>query len=189
MLEDKLPELEFVTGSVIRVLPADPSSSAFVAPDDPGEDRRHSGGGAGAVLALSSSSSSAEDGSGGGGGGDPVRAAQAVLDAMLSEVPGRKEDVYVVLDQDAHGYASCIKNVPRKSYKNSSVFFFHSSVLTGDGGPASVFDINMRTRAELKVLQPREAPFEGLQSRVLPTDRVARIRGTKDQVQRIVSLH
>ncbi len=103
MLEDKLPELEFVTGSVIRVLPADPSSSAAsVALDDPGEDRRHSGGGAGAVLAVSSSSSSAGDGS--GGGGDPVRAAQAVLDAMLSEVPGRKEDVYVVLDQDAHGY-------------------------------------------------------------------------------------
>ena len=105
MLEDKLPELEFVTGSVIRVLPADPSSSASFAPDDPGEDRRHSGGGEGAVLAVSSSSSSAGDGSGGGGGGgDPVRAAQAVLDAMLSEVPGRKEDVYVVLDQDAHGY-------------------------------------------------------------------------------------
>ncbi len=101
MLEDKLPELEFVTGSVIRVLPADPSSSAAL--DDPGEDRRHSGGGAGAVLAVSSCSS--EDGSGAGrGGGDPVRAAQAVLDAMLSEVPGRKEDVYVVLDQDAHGY-------------------------------------------------------------------------------------
>ena len=55
--------------------------------------------------------------------------------------------------------------------------------MTDEGGPASVFDINMRTRAELKVLQPREAPFEGLQSRVLPTDRVARIRGTKDQVQ------
>ncbi len=122
MLEDKLPELEFVTGSVIRVLPADPSSSAAsVALEDPGEDRRHSGGGAGAVLAVSSSSSSAGDGSGGGGGGDPVRAAQAVLDAMLSEVPGRKEDVYVVLDQDAHGYASCIKNVSRKSYENSSI--------------------------------------------------------------------
>ncbi len=123
MLEDKLPELEFVTGSVIRVLPADPSSSAAsVALDDPGEDRRHSGGGAGAVLAVSSSSSSAGDGSGGGGGGggDPVRAAQAVLDAMLSEVPGRKEDVYVVLDQDAHGYPSYI-NAARKSYENSNI--------------------------------------------------------------------
>ena len=122
MLEDKLPELEFVTGSVIRVLPADPSSSAAsVALDDPGEDRRHSGGGAGAVLAVSSSSSSAGDGSGGGGGGgDPVRAAQAVLDAMLSEVPGRKEDVYVVLDQDAHGYSSYI-NVQQKSCENSNI--------------------------------------------------------------------